>query len=156
MGLFSKPDSAVNVPVTRERVEAVLRGKGWHYFVDSDGDVGGSWDGRQFYFFLMGERNEILQVRGRWNRTLPVQAQTQVALFLNDYNARKIWPKAYCRVADDHLAVYAEVSTDLEHGVADDQLDQLLVCGIYTGVQFFDALDERFPDVAAEAFDSLG
>lgn len=157
MGLFPKPSVApANPPLTRDRVEAFLRSKGWHYFVDSDGDVGGTWDGRQFYFFLLGEKREILQVRGRWNRTLPIQAETQVALFANEHNRDKVWPKAYCRVEDDRLAVYTEVSTDLEHGVADDQLGQLLICGLYTGLQFFTALDERFPDGAAQAFDALG
>ena len=151
MGFFTKPDAAPtshNAPVTRERIEAVLASRDWRYFVDSDGDVGGNWDGKLFYFFLVGEKKEILQVRGRWNRTLPAAAEAQVALVTNEFNRDKIWPKVYGRVEDDRVAVYTEVATDLEFGVADDQLGQLVECGLFTGLQFFDVLDERFPDAA--------
>ncbi len=153
MGFFTKPDAAPtsqNAPLTRERVEAFLTSRDWRYFVDSDGDLGGNWDGKVFFFFLMGEKQEILQVRGRWNRTLPASAEAQVALVANEFNRDKIWPKVYARVEDDQLAVYTEVATDLEFGVADDQLGQLLECGLFTGLQFFDALDARFPDTAAQ------
>ncbi len=128
MGFFTKPDAAPtsqNAPLTRERVEAFLTSRDWRYFVDSDGDLGGNWDGKVFFFFLMGEKQEILQVRGRWNRTLPASAEAQVALVANEFNRDKIWPKVYARVEDDQLAVYTEVATDLEFGVADDQLGQL-------------------------------
>lgn len=154
MGFFTKPDAAPtshNAPVTRERVEAVLASRDWRYFVDSDGDLGGNWDGKVFYFFLLGGQKEILQVRGRWNRTLPAAAEAQVALVANELNRDKIWPKVYGRVEDDRVAVYTEVATDLEFGVADDQLGQLVECGLFTGLQLFDALDERFPDAAADA-----
>ena len=90
-------------------------------------------------------------MRGRWHRTLPAAAEPQVALVANEFNRDKIWPKVYCRVEDDQLAVYTEVATDLEFGVADDQLGQLVECGLFTGLQFIDALDARFPDTAAQA-----
>jgi hypothetical protein len=32
--------------------------------------------------------------------------------------------------------------------VTDDQLDQLLQCGLSTGSMFFDSLDEYYPDPA--------
>jgi hypothetical protein len=153
MGFFTKPDAAPtsqNAPLTRERVEAFLKSRDWKYFVDSDGDLGGNWDGKVFFFFLMGEKQEILQVRGRWNRTLPAAAEAQVVLVANEFNRDKIWPKVYTRVEDDQVAVYTEVATDLEFGAADDQLGQLVECGLFTGLQFFDALDERFPDTAAQ------
>lgn len=152
MGFFSKPTepaAAANAPLTQERVKAFLESREWRYFVDSDGDLGGNWDGKPFYFFLLGEKQEILQVRGRWNRTLPAHSEGQFALVANEVNRDKIWPKVYCRVEGDALAVYTEVSVDLEFGVADDQLGQILDCGLSTGLRFFDQLDERFPDVAA-------
>ncbi|WP_265523305.1 YbjN domain-containing protein [Oerskovia flava] len=154
MGFFTKPSDAPstqNAPVTRERVEAYLASQGWRYFVDSDGDLGGSWDGKVFFFFLVGKDAEILQVRGRWDRTLPADAEAQVALVANEVNRDKIWPKVYCRVEQGRLAVYTEVSTDLGLGVADDQLGQLVECGLFTGLHLLEELDERFPDAARDA-----
>lgn len=42
------------------------------------------------------------------------------------------------------LGIYVEVSVDVEHGMADDQLGQMITCGLITGLRFFDALAERF------------
>ena len=56
------------------------------------------------------------------------------------------------RVRDNGMVhVISEVATDLEHGVTDEQLSQLLFCGLSTGSMFFDALDERYPDPAGVA-----
>ena len=137
-------------PVARARVADYLRKRGYRFVVDDDGDLTGTWDGNRFWFLLLGEGQEILQVRGRWNRTLPAAAEAQVVLVANEFNRDKIWPKVYTRVEDDQVAVYTEVATDLEFGAADDQLGQLVECGLFTGLQFFDALDERFPDTAAQ------
>ena len=157
MSYFTKPDDAGqarNAPLSRDRVEAFLAGKGWNYGVDDDGDLGGGWDGNVFYFFVMGSKDEILQVRGRWNRTLPVADEARVTSVANEFNQSRIWPKVYTRVEGEHVAVYTEVSTDLEHGAADDQLGQLVECGLYSGLQFFEQLDERFPDPDADAADA--
>ncbi len=157
MSFFSKPDETLppaNAPLSRDRIEAILTSKGWNYGIDDDGDLGGSWDGNVFYFFVMGTKDEILQVRGRWSRTLSAADQTQVALLANEVNQSKIWPKVYSRVEGDELGVYAEVSTDLEFGVADDQLEQLVECGLFSGLQFFEQLDERFPAPDAGSSDA--
>jgi hypothetical protein len=51
----------------------------------------------------------------------------------------------YLREEDGLLALYSEVSADLERGVTDDQLAQLVACGLGTGVQMFTAFDEILP-----------
>jgi len=157
MSYFTKPGDTTqtpNAPLSRDRVEAFLAGKGWNYGVDDDGDLGGGWDGNVFYFFVMGSKDEILQVRGRWNRTLPVADEARETSVANEFNQSRIWPKVYTRVEGEHVAVYTEVSTDLEHGAADDQLGQLVECGLYSGLQFFEQLEERFPDPDADAADA--
>ena len=87
MGFFTKPAGAVatgsNSPVTRERIAAILEAADWNIGVDGDGDVFGTWDGHLFYFFLLGERDEILQVRGRWAGDAPAGAQAEL----------QIWPE---------------------------------------------------------------
>jgi hypothetical protein len=147
MGFFTKPDDpahSANEPLSQDRIAAFLTSQGWHFSTDPDGDLGGIWDENVFYFFVMGQSAEILQVRGRWKHTLPAARRGEVLAFADDFHQDRLWPKAYTRCEDDELAVYTEVSVDLEHGVADDQLGQLIGCGLFTGLRFFDALAEHF------------
>lgn len=146
------PDDDVPAPLSTERLQAWFTRHGYTWFVDSDGDVGGIWRGRIFYFFLFGERQEILQVRASWNRELAIERLTEVLEICNGWNAERLWPKAYVRVRDDGMVhVTCEVATDLEDGATDDQLGQLLHCGLASATAFFDALDELYPDPAAAA-----
>lgn len=128
-------------PVTRERIEAFLAVNGWTYGIDPDGDVGGQWDDNLFYFLRMGEAHEVLQVRGRWKRVVAPEREAELLRTLNDLNGDLVWPKLYVRAEDDGLVVYSEVATDLEHGASDDQLGQLLACGLFTGLKAFEHLD---------------
>lgn len=133
-------------PLSRSRVQGYLVGRGYAVGLDDDGDLTGTWDGNRFWFILTGAEDEVLQVRGRWHRTLPSARRTATLLAVNDWNRERIWPKVYLREEDDRLALYTEVSVDLEHGVTDDQLAQLVACGLGTGVQFFAALGGLVPD----------
>lgn len=132
--------------VTRDRLASYLLSRGYRFLMDDDGDLTGTWDGSRFWFLLLGDHAEILQIRGRWHRTLPTARRTAVLLAANDWNRERIWPKAYLRTEDGETVVYGEVSVDLEHGVTDDQLAQLVGCGLGTGVQFFAALSDLVPD----------
>jgi len=138
-------------PLTSGRIEAYLGGCGYHVDRDEDGDLTGTWDGNRFWFLTLGDEHEILQVRGRWQRTLPEAERSAVLLVVNDWNRERIWPKAYLRREDDDVALYGEVSTDLEHGVTDDQLGQLVSCGLGTNAQLFAALSELLPGAGPSA-----
>lgn len=157
MGFFTKTDGAPTVttalpPLSKAAIRGVLDQRGYSYGEDGDGDLGGRWGDHVFFFFLYGENQEIFQVRGRWNRPLPQAHLGEVMTLLNTWNADKIWPKAYVRVEDDGLlGIYAETSVDFEHGVTPDQLAQVLLCGLQTGMRLFETLDEEFP-AAVEAF----
>ncbi len=142
-----EPAEDVPVAVTPARIATWMGNNGFSYFVDSDGDLGGMWRGRLFYFFLFGEHAEILQVRGQWQREATIERMTEILDVCNEWNADRIWPKAYVRVRDNgRVHVVSEVALDLEHGATDAQLHQALFCGLSTGSMFFDALDERYPD----------
>jgi hypothetical protein len=134
-------------PLSRARVERWLESSGFTYFVDSDGDVGGLWHGWLFYFLVLGEDSQVLQVRGQWHRDLAIDRLEEILEVCNAWNAERIWPKTYVRVRDDgSVVVCGEVTVDVGHGVHDDQLDQLLQCGLSTGSMFFEHLDGMFPD----------
>ncbi|WP_435735638.1 YbjN domain-containing protein [Cellulosimicrobium sp. PMB13] len=152
LGQVVTADDRAPSPLAIARVVEWITDSGYSYFVDSDGDVGGLWHGRLFYFLLFGNHDEILQVRGQWNRDLAIERLEEVLEFCNEWNADRIWPKTYTRVRDNGMIqVFTEVTVDLEHGATDDQLDQLLQCGLSTGSMFFDALDEFYPDPARQA-----
>lgn len=152
LGGFAKPEKHVHphdqespTPLSRERIEDYLRSRGYRFLLDDDGDLTGTWDGSRFWFLLLGEHDEILQVRGRWHRSLPLDQRKAVALAINDWNRERIWPKVYVREEDGELALYSEVSADLEQGVTDIQLAQLLACGLGTGVQMLTAIEAMLP-----------
>ncbi|GMA30667.1 YbjN domain-containing protein [Litorihabitans aurantiacus] len=155
MGFFTKPQDAASAgglaPLTTDRIKATLDARGSQYGVDDDGDVGGYWDGHLFYFFLLGQSSEYLQVRGRWNRRVGIDQLDAVTRLVNTWNADKLWPKVYVRAEDDLVGVYAEHTVDYEHGVSDEQLDLHLACAIATSGQAFDQLDESYPSEAAAA-----
>jgi len=155
MAFFTKDESIPAPPalgpLSRDRITAALDGRELRYGVDEDGDVGGYWDGHLFYFFVLGSSGEYLQVRGRWNRKVGVDQVPALLEIVNEWNADHLWPKGYVRVEDDVVGVYAEHTVDYEHGLSDAQVDQHLACGLSTGLQLFEHLDERYPAEAAAA-----
>ncbi|HWS58833.1 MAG TPA: YbjN domain-containing protein [Actinotalea sp.] len=161
-GLLGAPDrrapaqdpASTTMPtaMSTDRLRGWFARHGYACFTDADGDVGGLWRGRLFYFFLFGEHHEILQVRGQWNREFAIERMAELLDLCNEWNAERVWPKAYVRVRDDGMVhAVCEVATDLEHGVTEDQLGQLLHCGLTSASAFFDELDDRYPDPAASA-----
>jgi hypothetical protein len=137
-------------PVTMGRLTERLASLGYHYFVDSEGDVGGIWLGRIFHFYLFGDAQQVLQVRGRWNRKAAIERLSELLALCNRWNRDLVWPKCYVRVLDDGFVhVMTEVSTPLASGATDAQLTSYIQDGLAAGRTFFDALDERYPDPAA-------
>jgi hypothetical protein len=124
-------------PLTTERVGDDLARRGYRFRIDSDGDITGTWDGNRFWFLLLGDHREILQVRGRWAGLVPPGARLAVLQAANDWNRERIWPKVYTREENGGMALYAEVSVDFEHGATDDQLAATVSCGLVTASQFF-------------------
>lgn len=139
-------------PLTAERLAERIAGIGYHYFVDSDGDVGGSWLGRLFNFYLIGDRQQILQVRGRWNRRLSIERLAEVLALCDRWNRELVWPKCYVRVQDDGFVhVVAEVSTPFGAGATDAQVVTCIQQGLAHCAVVFDTLDRYYPDQAEAA-----
>jgi hypothetical protein len=137
-------------PLSTQRVGDDLSRRGYRFRIDDDGDVTGTWDGNRFWFLLLGEHDEILQVRGRWAGALPPAARLAVLQAANDWNRERIWPKVYTREESSGLALYAEVSVDFEHGATEDQLAQTVSCGLVTASQFFSTVASLAPPPDAE------
>jgi hypothetical protein len=130
-------------PLTNELITAVLDTHEFTYFTDDDGDIGGWWEENLVYFFRLGEDGSMLQVRIRAPRGFDVDDVPRLYEFCNSWNHDKLWPKAYVHVNDDgSVAVCGELFADLQRGVSQEQLDQLLMCGIVTGCELAAAVGE--------------
>ena len=130
-------------PLSTGRIADYLTSRAYHFRVDDDGDITGTWDGHRFWFLLLGEDHEILQVRGRWSETIHATSRLDALQVVNDWNRERIWPKVYLRGESPGLALYAEISVDFEHGATDAQLGQIISCGLGTAVQLFHAIGEQ-------------
>ncbi|MFE6969830.1 YbjN domain-containing protein [Isoptericola sp. NPDC057653] len=132
-------------PLSSARVADDLSRRGYRFRTDDDGDVTGTWDGNRFWFLLLGDHEEILQVRGRWAGTVPEGSRMAVLQAANDWNRERVWPKVYTRPEGDGLALYTEVSADFEHGATDEQLAATVSCGLVTSSQFFSTVGALAP-----------
>lgn len=130
-------------PLTDELIASVLDGRDHPYETDPDGDLVGRWDDNVIYFIRCGAAGELLQIRTIAATSFPIDDVPRLYAFCNTWNRDRFWPKAFVHVNDDgSVRVCGEVVTDLEHGVTPAQLDQLLGCGILTGVQMSKAVAE--------------
>jgi hypothetical protein len=131
------------LPLTNELIAGVLDGHAYAFAEDPDGDLVGRWDENLIYFFRLGRAGEILQVRTLVSRVFEIDDVLPLYEFCNAWNQDKLWPKAFVHVNDNGtVRVLGEVVADLEHGVSTEQLDQLLTCGITSGCQLADALED--------------
>lgn len=155
MALFGKGNDYIPpalAPLSEGAVRAVLDSREAKYRVDEDGDIAGYLEGFLFWFLRLGERKEILQVRGTWGRDVDLIERDRILELANTWNTEKLWPKVYVRIGDDGaIAVHSEHTVDYEHGATSKQLDQHLSCAISTSIGFFTSLDEVYPEAAAAA-----
>jgi hypothetical protein len=131
------------LPLSNELITAALQARDFTYSLDDDGDVVGNWQGTLIYFFRIGARREVLQLRALTPRVFSTDDVPLLYAFCNAWNHDKLFPKAYVHVADDGAArVVGELVTDWEHGVTPEQLDQMMICGIATSCELADAVNE--------------
>ena len=95
MGLFSRPKPEESAPLTpaisQERLIALFKERGWHYFVDSDNDLGGTWDDDTYYFMLRGKDQEILHIQSMWHLSIPIERLEEVRAFIREWPRQKLW-----------------------------------------------------------------
>lgn len=152
MGYFNQTGQAAStLPApSRERIKAALESKNWSYKVDGDGDIAGAWEDGFFWFFLMGEQSEIVQVRGTWDGELAEADLPAAERVTAEWNRDMLWPKVYPRINEEGvLRLHAEHSVDYETGVTDEQLALHLTTAVNSGCRWFEKLNEAFPAAAA-------
>lgn len=154
MGFFTKdmdvPAAAPGTlaPLTLERVVAAFDRNEWKHDVDEDGEILTGFDGGSYWIVRFGEDEECLQVRGLWRGLLRADEMADAVEFTREWNADRIWPKAYAVATDEGVVISAEHSVDYGPGVSDEQIDVHLSCGIGSSEQLFAAATQQFPDGA--------
>lgn len=157
MGFFTKDTAPAGgaaralAPLSKDRIKAALEAAGWSYSVDSDGDIGGGWEYGSFFFFVNGNQDELLCVRGYWRGRLEETDYVRALELANEWNAEKLWPKTYIGRDDEGaVRVNTEHNVDYEPGLTDEQLAQHLLCTVNTSMAFFERVNEVFPEAWAK------
>ncbi len=146
MGFFSHNGNQQNVetpPISQERLIEYFKSEEWNYFIDNEGDLGGTWNDNQYFFLFRGQNKELLHIQGRWHQALDIALLERVRDFIDAWHREKLWPKCYHRINDSgDIRVFSEVTIDYEHGATDEQLSLHVQCALGTSRQFYDALAE--------------
>ena len=139
-----EPDGGTMVLPSIALVQQLLDEYGLKHQIDDDGDLVVRWEKCAVYFFLYGERHEVLQARLYMNRRFSVDMRGALALLLDEWNRTKLFPKAYTVLPDDGMAgVCAEHCQDFEPGVTRAQLKYTLGMWLDTLLRFTDWVDEQ-------------
>lgn len=149
MGFFGNSTaSAAPAALSSARVQAGLTDLEWRFQVDEDGDIHGGWDEGFFYFLLIGEDHDTLNVRGQWYKRLPVERLAEASAFTEEWNRSRIWPKVYPLVHEPSgtLGIVGEQIVCYAEGVTDEQLKLHLGHAVAFGNQLFEELEKTFPD----------
>ncbi|MGK5678648.1 YbjN domain-containing protein [Actinoplanes sp. URMC 104] len=130
-------------PFTKDMIAEALDARGFTYFTDADGDLGGNFQGNLIYFFRIGEQQEVLQVRAMVQHLFAIEDVPRLYEFCNSWNHDQLFPKAYVHVNDDGtVLVVGEVIADWEKGVTPEQLDQVIIAAVATSVQLANEVAE--------------
>ncbi|MDR2620266.1 MAG: YbjN domain-containing protein [Propionibacteriaceae bacterium] len=153
MGFFEKPTGAPLLPgrpepISKERIRRALDSQDYNYGADEDGDIWGGWDNNTFWFVLLGKAQEILVIRGRWDKRLDPQQRAEVLPVLDDWSRQHIFPKplTVTFAEDNDLRVFGEVAIDCENGITDEQLLLHIEAGIRTCLDMFAEISKQFPN----------
>jgi hypothetical protein len=139
-----EPDGGTMVLPSIALVQQVLDEYGLKHQIDDDGDLVVRWEKCSVYFFLYGERHEVLQARLYMNRRFSVEMRGPLALLLDEWNRTKLFPKAYTVLPDDGMAgVCGEHCQDFEPGVTRAQLKYTIGMWIDTLLRFTEWVDEQ-------------
>lgn len=136
-------DEKAVLPLSKERVIEALKTLGIRYFTDSDGDIGFFISESTIFFTFDGKNKEILGMHINPFRDVPMSELPQVQNFINDWNGRSYWPRAFTSVNDEGiLRVRSDDAFDYEAGVSQVQLCEHIRRVVATADQLYRELDE--------------
>ena len=137
-------------PVTIERMQEFFDESGYSYGVEAPQRIRSGFMGNPFGFEL--HEGECVSMWAAWAPDLPIELRTQLLNVCNERNNNTRCPKAYVQVKDDgSLWVCCEHQMLIRHGCATHQLFQNIFVFIRTASDFFEGLEEQFPQFKQES-----
>jgi hypothetical protein len=125
-------------------VQQLLDEFGLKHSIDDDGDLTVRWEKCSIYFFLYGERQEVLQARMYLSRRFDVETRTTLTMLLDEWNRTKLFPKAFTILPDDGMVgICAEQCFDFEAGATRSQIKYTVGMWIETLLRFCDWLEDQ-------------
>lgn len=150
MGFFDSalaPVAALQ-PLTAERLQQALT----RLEVNCDeegGNLIAQFEQGYFFFLLMG-KGQLLNIRGTWRGSLPVDKLPAASAFAESWNREMVLPKTYPTVFEQDsqqlVIMMAETNHPTGAGLTDEQLDELLSTGISAGLNVFEALNQNLSE----------
>lgn len=145
-------DAATLGALTTQRIENALTADGVNFGSDGDGDIISVWDENPFWFLLIGTESPILRVSAKWKAWLPAVSQAAAMDAVNEWHNSRLFPRVLVSTdADGDVFFGIDRNVDLEFGITDAQLRNEINTTIRAGLQFFEFLEERFPEAVAAA-----
>jgi len=118
-------------------LEQILDEYGLDHELDEDGDLVVHWDHCSICFTHVGSRKRILQARMHLVRRFDVDLRMTLIGALDDWNRRRLFPKAYTVLPDDgKLGICATCAFDFEAGATRAQLKHTVGAWIDALLQF--------------------
>lgn len=136
-------DEKAVLPLSKERVIEALKSLELRYFIDSDGDIGFFISETCIFFSFDGKDKEILGMHVNPFRDVPMSELPQLQNFINVWNGRCYWPRAFTSVNDEGiLRVRSDDAFDYEAGVSHIQLCEHIRRVTATVTQLYRELDD--------------
>lgn len=149
---FPSADFVTLAALSQQRIRSALDSLDVIHGVDDDGDLVCVIEDNMFWFFTAGEEGEIFVCRAAWKAWLPLARRVDGLESVNEWNDSNLFPSASLHIDDDgDVGLKAMRASDFENGVTDAQLLHEVQVAIATSLQFFEALDGRFPDAVETA-----
>jgi hypothetical protein len=125
--------------------------------VDTEGDLGASWDGFRIFFMFRGEAKELYAVRSFYERSYQLDKKGELLDVIDEWNRDTLWPKVYTHTHEDGvLRLIGESQMLVGGGVNLDYFAQTTVNWIQSAIGFNGWLAERLgllADVDGESGD---
>jgi hypothetical protein len=126
-------------PINSGRIRRILDDLSLSHREDEDGDLIGSLQadkdvsyGVGFVISLKGDNKNLLEVTiVPQGNDVPSERKGESLLWCNTWNATKGWPKAYFH--EQHSKIIGEFSIDIEKGIHDELLKDMLLKAIGGG-----------------------
>ncbi|MDR1999236.1 MAG: YbjN domain-containing protein [Frankiaceae bacterium] len=140
------PASRPGIPVvpTTAMLEQILDEYALDHEIDADGDLMVRHDNCAIYFLYFGRQRQILQARMYLDRRFDVDMRMTLIGALDDWNRRRLFPKAYTVLPDDgQVGICATCAFDFEAGATRAQLKYTVGAWIDSLLQFARWIDRQ-------------